>query len=37
LIHFSPEELAARREVASDELVGRSLDGLLTFRRESMY
>jgi hypothetical protein len=37
LIHFSPEELAARREVASDGLVGRGLNGLLAFRRESMY
>ena len=37
MIHFSPEELAARRKAASDELVGRGLDGLLVFRQESMY
>jgi Xaa-Pro dipeptidase len=37
LIHFSPEELAARREAASDELVGRGHDGFLVFRQESMY
>ena len=37
MIHFSAEELAARREAASGELVGRGLDGLLVFRQESMY
>jgi Xaa-Pro dipeptidase len=37
VIHFSAEELAARREAASEELVGRGLDGLLVFRQESMY
>jgi Xaa-Pro dipeptidase len=37
MIHFSAEELAARREAASEELVGRGLDGLLVFRQESMY
>ena len=37
MIHFSPEELAARRKAASGELVGRGLDGLLVFRQESMY
>jgi Xaa-Pro dipeptidase len=37
LIHFPPEELAARREAASGELARRGLDGLLVFRQESMY
>jgi Xaa-Pro dipeptidase len=37
VIHFSAEELAARRRAASEELVGRGLDGLLVFRQESMY
>ncbi len=37
MIHFSPEELAARRRAASDELLGRGLGGLLVFRQESMY
>ena len=37
MIHFTSEELAARREAASDRLVGRGLDGLLMFRQESMY
>ena len=37
LIHFSPEELAARRKAVSRELAGRGLDGLLVFRQESMY
>ena len=37
MIHFSAEELAARREAASEALVGRGLDGLLVFRQESMY
>ena len=37
MIHFSAEELAARRGAASDELVRRGLDGLLVFRQESMY
>jgi Xaa-Pro dipeptidase len=37
LIHFSPEELAARRRAASEGIVGRGLDGLLVFRQESMY
>jgi Xaa-Pro dipeptidase len=35
--HFAAEELAARRKAASQELAGRGLDGLLTFRQESMY
>ena len=37
MIHFSPEELAARRRAASEELAGRDLEGLLVFRQESMY
>ena len=37
MIHFSPEELAARRKAVSRELAGRGLDGLLVFRQESMY
>jgi Xaa-Pro dipeptidase len=37
VIHFSPEELAARRRAASEELAGRDLEGLLVFRQESMY
>jgi Xaa-Pro dipeptidase len=37
LIHFSIEELAARRKAASEELARRRLDGLLMFRQESMY
>jgi Xaa-Pro dipeptidase len=37
VIHFSAEELAARRRAVSEELVGRGLDGLLVFRQESMY
>jgi len=37
LIHFSLEELAARRKAAAGELAGRGLDGLLMFRQESMY
>ena len=37
MIHFSAEELAARREAVSEELVRRGLEGLLVFRQESMY
>ena len=37
MIHFSPEELAARRRAASEELARRDLEGLLVFRQESMY
>ena len=37
MIHFSLEELAARRKAAAGELAGRGLDGLLMFRQESMY
>ena len=37
MIHFSAEELAARREAVSEKLVRRGLDGLLVFRQESMY
>jgi Xaa-Pro dipeptidase len=37
VIHFSAEELAARRRAASEELSRRGLDGLLVFRQESMY
>ncbi len=36
-VHFSSEELAARRKAVADELAGRNLDGLLMFRQESMY
>jgi len=36
-IHFTTEELAARRKAAADELADRGLDGLLVFRQESMY
>ncbi len=36
-IHFSTEELAARRSVSAAELAERGLDGLLMFRQESMY
>jgi Xaa-Pro dipeptidase len=37
VIHFSAEELAARRRTACGELARRGLDGLLVFRQESMY
>ncbi len=36
-IHFTVEELAARRKAAADGLAERGLDGLLMFRQESMY
>src|SRR4028119_617840 len=36
-LHFTAEELAARRKAAGDELADRALDGLLVFRQESMY
>ncbi len=36
-LHFTPEELAARREKAIGLLRARGLDGLLMFRQESMY
>ncbi len=36
-IHFSPEELAARRAASCAALTARGLDGLLIFRQESMY
>ena len=36
-LHFTAEELAARRKAAADELADRGLDGLLLFRQESMY
>lgn len=36
-IHFTEEELAARRRAVANELVERGLDGLLCFRQESMY
>src|ERR671910_2119448 len=36
-VHFSAEELEARRKAAAEELAGRGLDGLLMFRQESMY
>lgn len=37
MIHFSPEELAGRREAVCEVLDRRGLDGLLLFRQESMY
>jgi Xaa-Pro dipeptidase len=36
-VHFSNEELAARRRAVAAELANRGLDGLLMFRQESMY
>jgi len=36
-VHFSAEELEARRRATAEELTGRGLDGLLMFRQESMY
>ena len=36
-VHFTNEELAARRKSVADELADRGLDGLLMFRQESMY
>jgi len=36
-LHFTAEELAARRKAAADALADRGLDGLLMFRQESMY
>jgi Xaa-Pro aminopeptidase len=36
-LHFTVNELAARRKAAADELAERGLDGLLVFRQESMY
>lgn len=36
-VHFTVNELAARRKAAGDELADRGLDGLLVFRQESMY
>ncbi len=36
-IHFSKEELTARRNATIKELARRGLDGLLLFRQESMY
>jgi Xaa-Pro dipeptidase len=36
-LHFTADELAARRKAAAVELAGRGLDGLLVFRQESMY
>lgn len=36
-LHFTTEELAARRRAAAGELARRGLDGLLMFRQESMY
>ena len=36
-VHFSSEELSARRKAVADELARRDLDGLLMFRQESMY
>ena len=36
-VHFTADELAARRKAAADELADRGLGGLLLFRQESMY
>src|ERR1700751_2597997 len=36
-LHFSPAELAGRRQRAIALLQARGLDGLLMFRQESMY
>ena len=36
-VHFSAEELEARRKTAAGELARRGLEGLLMFRQESMY
>ncbi|MSO92550.1 MAG: aminopeptidase P family protein [Rhodospirillales bacterium] len=36
-LHFTPEELAARRKKAVAGMTARGLDGLLMFRQESMY
>ncbi len=36
-VHFTNEDLAARRKSVADELADRGLDGLLMFRQESMY
>lgn len=36
-IHFTPDELAGRRQAAISQLTERGLDGLLMFRQESMY
>ena len=32
-LHFTAEELAARRKAAGEELADRGLDGLLVFRQ----
>ena len=37
MVHFSNEELAARRRAVAAELANRGLDGVLMFRQESMY
>jgi Xaa-Pro dipeptidase len=37
MLHFSREELAARRARACSSMAARGLDGLLCFRQESMY
>ena len=36
-IHFTEDELAARRGKATEAIAARGLDGLLMFRQESMY
>ena len=36
-LHFTPEELTARREKACAAMAAQGLDGLLLFRQESMY
>src|SRR5438477_3990661 len=36
-LHFSTQELAARRRRACLDMAGQGLDGLLVFRQESMY
>lgn len=37
VLHFTPEELTARREKACAAMAAQGLDGLLLFRQESMY
>lgn len=36
-LHFAPEEFAARRERARQEMAKSGIDGLVIFRQESMY
>ena len=36
-VHFTEQEMAARRRAAAEAMAARGLDGLLMFRQESMY